>query len=224
MKRPYTRVVARPAIVAAAAVMTLPLWWIPAGSADFGHVARTNVTREAAGQHRQVPVAPSVPVVRARLRDLPRGTRDAVPVSIAIPRIGMRAPVVPVGVVAGTTEIPVDVATVGWYRYGPSPGERGSAVLVGHVDSPAQGVGAFATLIALERGDRVEVRMTNGRMRAFRVVGRMTFPKDRLPDSVFRRDGRPTLTLITCGGAFDSSAGRYTENVVVIAVPESGPS
>ena len=223
MKRPYGRVAVRAVVVAATAVMTLPLWWIPAGSADFGHVV-TNVTREAATQHRRVPTARSVPVVRARLRDLPRGTREAVPVSIAIPRIGMRAAVVPVGVVAGTTEIPVDVSTVGWYRYGPSPGERGSAVLVGHVDSPAHGVGAFATITALERGDRVEVRMTNGRMRAFRVVGRTTVPKALLPDSVFRRDGRPTLTLITCGGTFDSSAGHYTDNVVVAAVPDNGPS
>ena len=224
MKRPYMRVAARAVVVATSAVMTLPLWWTPAGSADFGHVARTNVRREAAEQHRRVPIAPSVPIVRARLRDLPRSTREAVPVSITIPSIGTRAAVVPVGVVAGTTEIPVDVATVGWYRYGPSPGERGSAVLVGHVDSPAQGVGAFATIIELKRGDRVEVRMTNGRMRAFRVVGRATFPKDRLPDSVFRRDGRPVLTLITCGGAFDSGTGRYTDNVVVAAVPDSSPS
>ena len=45
--------------------------------------------------------------------------------------------------------------------------------------------------------------------------------KPELPRAeVFARTGDPTLTLVTCGGQFDSSTHHYRSNVVVTAVPD----
>jgi hypothetical protein len=51
------------------------------------------------------------------------------------------------------------------------------------------------------------------------VIGRQEFAKQDLPADLFSRQGPPTLTLITCGGAFDEATGHYVDNVVVVASP-----
>jgi LPXTG-site transpeptidase (sortase) family protein len=144
----------------------------------------------------------------------------AAPERITIPAIDASAPVVAVGLEAdGTMEIPRDVATVGWFEPGVRPGEDGSAVLSGHVDSRTQGPGAFFDLEDLDVGD--EVIVEGGRQaRTWRVVARQRFAKDQLPvDDLFTRSGAPRLVLITCGGAFDAGARSYSDNVVVVAEP-----
>ncbi len=66
--------------------------------------------------------------------------------------------------------------------------------------------------------------MTNtaGRVLHYQVTARVSYPKAALPTSLFRTDGPPTLTLITCGGPFDSATRHYRDNVVVAAAPISG--
>ena len=121
----------------------------------------------------------------------------------------------------GEMAIPPDPAVAGWYRYGPVPGRSGSAVLAAHVDSRRYGIGPFEVLRRAEPGVRIEVSFADGRTAAFVVAGREQFGKRDLPvEELFRRDGAPTLTLITCGGRFDRELGRYEDNVVVVAVPQ----
>jgi LPXTG-site transpeptidase (sortase) family protein len=121
-------------------------------------------------------------------------------------------------------EVPLDVATVGWYRFGPGPGATaGSAVLSGHVDDRQQGIGAFHRLADLAVGEPVSVDLADGTMLGYRVRAVERVPKAELAlDRVFARDGAPRLTLVTCGGAFDRAASGYTDNVVVTAEPEPG--
>jgi hypothetical protein len=142
------------------------------------------------------------------------------PVEVSIGALGVRARVIPVGVVQarGTMEVPRDVSVVGWYRFGPSPGGLGSAILVGHVDSRAQGRGAFFRLARLPIGASIFVKSGDGRKLAFKVVARRSYPKDRLPNRIFDRMGPPTLTLVTCGGTFDERTRRYADNIVIFAV------
>jgi sortase (surface protein transpeptidase) len=163
--------------------------------------------------------APAVHSARlADARPIRSGPR---PVGLRIPAIGVDAIIEPVGVIPGvdTVEVPSDVDRVGWYRFGPSPGAPGSAVLLGHVDSRTQGPGAFLGLRDLARGDVVSVRFADGTQSTFLVAARRSYPKDRLPAAVFERTGRPTLALVTCGGAFDEATRTYSDNVVVFAVP-----
>ncbi len=146
----------------------------------------------------------------------------AAPVRIRVGDIAVDAPVVPVGVdPAGQMEVPVDVSTVGWYRFGPGPGAAaGSSVLSGHVDDRVQGRGAFYALTDLAEGDRVEVDLADGGVVAYEVTRVERIDKDQLPvDQLFARDGAPVLTLVTCGGEFDSARRSYRLNVVVTAEP-----
>ncbi len=134
----------------------------------------------------------------------------------------MDALVGPVGIDdRGEMAIPEQVQDIGWYRYGPAPGATsGSVVLSGHVDSAQQGLGAFSRLGELEAGDVITVTDAAGGQLPYRVVGKEAFDKKSVPlADLFSRSGVARLTLITCGGAFDTAAGSYLDNIVVTAVP-----
>lgn len=144
------------------------------------------------------------------------------PVRLSIPDIGVDAPVAPVGLSPGGGEmdLPPDRWTVGWYRYGPSPGEPGSALLAGHVDLEPDLTGVFFRLRSLEPGARLRVRYADGSERWFEVVARRTYPRDGLPaELLYARDGSPVLALVTCAGDFDRASNQYRANTVVFAVP-----
>jgi LPXTG-site transpeptidase (sortase) family protein len=117
-------------------------------------------------------------------------------------------------------DVPDNVTEVGWYQFGPSPGEPGSAVLAAHVDLAGPGRGLFYDLDELDVDDEVVIGYDDGQSRRFRVVASRTYLKDELPlEAIFSRDGDAVLTLVTCGGGFSASTGRYDSNVVVYAVP-----
>lgn len=144
------------------------------------------------------------------------------PIGLRIERLGVDAPVGAYGVDgSGQMAVPDNVTEVGWYRFGPAPGEDGSAVLAAHVDLAGSGPGVFYELDTLEVGDRLSVVYADGSETGFRVIARTTYDKTRLPlDVIFSREGPAVLTLITCGGAFNRSIKRYDSNVVVYAVPD----
>jgi LPXTG-site transpeptidase (sortase) family protein len=154
----------------------------------------------------------------------PRTEPDAAPPrSIRIPAIGVDARVVPLGLARdGTMETPADFAATGWYEPGREPGERGPAVIAGHVDSTS-GAAVFYRLGELERGDDVDVARADGSVVRFRVEGVERWPKDEFPTKrVFGDTPAATLRLITCSGDFDESTGHYLDNTVVYAARVSG--
>lgn len=167
-------------------------------------------------------VAGEVPVKPARLDDI-AGHDDPVPVALVVNDIGIDgAPVDAVGVEAdGGMEIPDDISRVGWYRYGPEPGaDEGTAVLTAHIDDRTQGRGVFYDLDELQRGDGIEVQMSEKSVRRFTVDEVRQIRKVDLPTGdLFRRDGAPRLALITCGGQFDAASRHYRDNLVVLASP-----
>jgi hypothetical protein len=170
--------------------------------------------------------APDVPVIgihSGRLADQAESSSGAPPVRIEFPSIGVHAGIVPVGVQPHSTsmQIPGDVDLVGWYRFSAVPGEPGTSVLVGHVDSATQGPGAFFRIRELGVGSIVVLRLRDGAVRRFRVAARRSYPKGDLPAQTFRRFGPPELVMVTCGGAFDFATRRYAQNVVVYATPVS---
>lgn len=149
------------------------------------------------------------------------------PSRLSLPAIDVDAPIVPVGLEDdGGMEIPHDISTVGWYEPGVMPGESGTAVLSGHVDSREQGRGAFWDLRTMDVDDLVTVDHEDGTTSEWRVTARTVYDKDELPtEDIFTRFGDTRLVLITCGGAFDNSRGHYEDNIVVYAEPvENGTS
>ena len=224
-RRHRGRAVARTCFVlSAVGVVTLPIvWFTTRPASDVGALTGIRAARAATTPNRAVPLAsdqPPIPTYRARLQDQAARVVNR-PVAVHVPSLGLDAPTVPVGVVAGSTllEAPADAATLGWYEYGPAPGEAGSAVIAGHVDHDGRR-GAFFTLSRLDPGATVTIDYQDGSSRAWRVVARRQYLKSELPvDVLFARTGAPTLTLVTCGGLYDASKRFYRDNVVVFAVP-----
>jgi sortase (surface protein transpeptidase) len=119
----------------------------------------------------------------------------------------------------GTLAAPTDFGKAGWFAEGPAPGERGPAVIVGHVDS-RDGPAVFYRLAELGPGDLVELTRTDGAVARFAVTETFETPKDAFPtEAVYGPTAGPTLRLITCAGGFDRDARRYLSNLVVSAVP-----
>jgi sortase (surface protein transpeptidase) len=208
--------------VSASLLVAIPLWWMatrPEANVGTPPWAASDPSRGGV-QSTDGVEASTIAVHSARLADLKPAVTASAPLRLGIPALGVSAEIVPVGVErTGSMEVPKDVATVGWYRFGPSPGSAGSSLLIGHVDSRLEGPGVFFGLSTLERGDEIRVRVSGGGWRSFEVVARNLVAKDRLPPGIFAREGDPFLTLVTCGGGFDEEAGHYTHNVVVSAVP-----
>jgi hypothetical protein len=143
-------------------------------------------------------------------------------VRLVVPDVGIDAPVDSVGITPdGSLQLPDDVRRVGWYRFGPLPGQsRGSAVLAGHVDSWDQGLGALGRLRSVEPGQRIAVTDGAGQTTRWRVLTRQLIVKQQLPlAELFDRSGPPRLVLLTCGGPFDERLRSYLDNLVVVAVP-----
>ena len=141
------------------------------------------------------------------------------PVRIQIPALLVDSVVDPVGVASdGQMAIPEDVDRIGWYRFGPTPGEAGSAVIAGHVDDREQGLGVLAPLRDAAVGAEIVLTNADGTGTRWRIVSRELISKQALPlDRLFTRTGPPRLTLITCGGPFLPEYRSYRDNVVVVA-------
>ncbi|MCT4357042.1 class F sortase [Streptomyces sp. Je 1-79] len=159
--------------------------------------------------------ATHAPLVRTTHAPLVRSR----PVRVAVPAIFIEAPIEPLGLdKAGRLGAPPlsRPMAVGWHRRGPSPGEAGTAVLVGHRDT-STGPAIFLNLKSLHRGDTVKVTRADRRVAVFTVDEVKTYTKDKFPDDkVYGATGRPELRLMTCGGRFDKKSG-YSANVVVFA-------
>ena len=149
------------------------------------------------------------------------------PVSVSIPALGVSSRLGPArGLNPDGTidDAPLSGSTWSlpwWYEDGPSPGEAGSAVLLGHVDSAAGAghLGVFFRLGELKSGDRIMVSLENGLPTQWTVASTSVYSDAGFPDSlVYARTGEPTLRLVTCGGVFDWRTHRYQSTVVVTAV------
>ncbi len=140
----------------------------------------------------------------------------SVPVHLAIPKIGVSVRLSVLGLnKKGTVNIPTNFAVPGWYKGDRSPGQKGSAVILGHVDS-ANGPAIFYKLDKLGLGNRIDVTLRNGKKLVFAVIGIRMFEKTNFPDKlVYGARNYPGLQLVTCGGIFDPSTDHYLSNIVV---------
>ncbi|MDT5028050.1 MAG: hypothetical protein QOE61_4476 [Micromonosporaceae bacterium] len=157
--------------------------------------------------------------VRPR-QPIPVTMKRSNPLEISIPRINVNAEIMNLGTnEKGEVQTPpLDRAELaGWYEAGPSPGERGNAVVIGHVDSKS-GPAVFFHIGALVQGDVIEVRRTDESIAKFEVYGVAAYPKTDFPTELVYGDSpQADLRLVTCGGDFDKKASSYKENIVVFA-------
>ncbi|MFF8841424.1 class F sortase [Streptomyces sp. NPDC015127] len=141
------------------------------------------------------------------------------PVRLLIPAIGVNAPLARLELnEAGALRPPPadEPGLAGWYGDGAAPGEVGTAIAAGHVDTPA-GRGVFYRLGALTEGDTIDVVREDRRTAVFTVDAVEVHAKSDFPDEkVYGDADRPELRVITCGGDYSPSTG-YQGNVVVYA-------
>ncbi|WP_432907948.1 class F sortase [Micromonospora matsumotoense] len=163
---------------------------------------------------------PQRPAADARTSPPPGSLPASRPVRLTVPAIKVAAPVAPVGQARdGSIDVPpLDRHhETGWYDRGPTPGEPGRAIIVGHVDSK-DGPSVFYDLRKLKPGDRIEVTRDDRRVVVFRVDSVEFFDKSALPaDRVYGDSGAPALRLITCGGQWIGGRTGYADNVVAFA-------
>jgi sortase (surface protein transpeptidase) len=95
------------------------------------------------------------------------------------------------------------------------PGERGSAVIDGHLDSTS-GPAVFWKLKTLRVGDQVQVIDQEGRWLTFAVERVGVYADSTFPiDLVFAQADAKRLNLITCEGAWDRGSRNYADRLVV---------
>ncbi|WP_371568592.1 class F sortase [Streptomyces canus] len=175
------------------------------------------VARESDAEvaRRPAPSARPTPTRTPALRPLPRSR----PTTFRIPSLGIDAPITGLGLIKGRelATPPVDKPKlVGWYQGGPTPGEPGTAIAVGHRDTRT-GPAVFAALAQVKPGKVIEAGRADGRTAVYTVDRVKVFDKEGFPDKeVYGPARRPELRVITCGGLFKWRTG-YTSNVVVFA-------
>ena len=107
------------------------------------------------------------------------------PASITIPAIDVSSPVDSVGLKPdGTLEVPVPGPAydhAAWYRGSPTPGRVGPSVILGHVDSAANGPSVFYDLGRLRPGDRITVTSADRSVAHLRRRRRALLPEGRVP-------------------------------------------
>nr|WP_262387373.1 class F sortase [Streptomyces sp. TRM49041] len=164
------------------------------------------------------PASPAAPKPTATARDqaLPRSA----PKRLSIPAIGVDAPFTGLSIgKSGQLNAPPanDDNLVGWFEGGASPGERGSSIVVGHVDTKT-GPAVFVLLRTLNPGAMVNITRADGTVARFKVDSVDTFSKANFPDDkVYADTPTPQLRLITCGGKYNRTSRDYEANVVVFA-------
>ena len=131
------------------------------------------------------------------------------------------AAVFPAATVDGVLRVPEDVQHVGWWDGSARAGEPfGSTVIAGHVDSATEGIGFFARLLKIKKGDTVTLRADSHRLKyrvtSVRKVARKALATD---SQAFKQTGPHRLVLITCTGNFHRDRGGYDSNLIVVGKP-----
>jgi len=141
------------------------------------------------------------------------------PIGFEARTVGVIANLVPVNVDdEGTMETPNNWQEAGWYIKGGLPGEAKNLIINGHYDTNTGAPGAFHSLKNIQYGDVVEVKDKYGRIFTYKVV-ELAYLDIKDPsrlEVLDDKDGKSTLTLITCGGVYLQGSG-YNKRLVVKA-------
>ncbi|WP_202797125.1 class F sortase [Kribbella flavida] len=160
---------------------------------------------------------PSRPSTPGRTRKQAAPLRRSTPMRVTIPSIGMDSHLMRLGLTAdGSLQVPPNAFPAGWFTGAPTPGERGPAVIAGHVRWSGR-AGVFARLARLKPGDTVTVTRQDRSTAVFRVNRVQQYAKSRFPSAAVYGDIRHAgLRLITCGG-YDPASREYEANLVAFA-------
>ena len=141
-----------------------------------------------------------------------------VPTHLAIPSIGVDAPLDQVGLTPDkAVESPQQWFVPAWYKLGYKPGDFGNAAIIGHLDSTT-GPAVFWNVRYLRAGATVLVDDGTTTL-TFLVQSVETCPSDQCDmQRVYGPSDAPRLNLITCAGDWNPDTHRYSDRLVVYTV------
>ena len=153
------------------------------------------------------------------------GSASPTGLRLIIPKIGVNAPVNDriVGL-DGQLGIPNGKDDVVWYDFmnfgglGGFPGVAGgNALFSGHVDYHPNYTAVFWDLRQLVAGDEIGVQLLDGSYVRYIVDWTTWIGNSDNFTQFATRDGFDRLTIVTCGGTFDSATRNYSNRLVVRA-------
>ncbi|HEY4513095.1 MAG TPA: class F sortase [Candidatus Paceibacterota bacterium] len=140
------------------------------------------------------------------------------PAKLTIPKIKLDAKVLPVGITKkGNMATPGNFSDVGWYKYGKTPGEIGSAVIAGHVDNGLALPAVFFNLKNMTKGDDIYLTDQNNKTMHFVVTKTEVYDFDSNAEEVFTDESGRLLKLITCTGVWLKQYRTHDKRLVVSA-------
>ena len=144
--------------------------------------------------------------------------RGPVPSTLQIDEIGVDAPIEILETVAGEMQQPTDAAHVAWYKETARLGEIGNMLFAGHLNWWGEPRAVFYNLAGLVPGDEIAAYDADGNRWVYAVEWVRHVPSGEEPgEDVLGMTSWPAVTLITCGGEWDSAASEYDERTVVRA-------
>lgn len=152
--------------------------------------------------------------------EMPAVLPAAKPVRFLAPAAQIDAPLQSMGLKTdGTLNVPSEPFTAGWYNRSPTPGERGPAVIAGHVDNYKTGIAVFWRLNQLQVGDALQVVRADKSVAHFKVYKIKQYSQSQgLPaHEVYSNTTTAELRVITCSGTFSHATDHYSQNLVVFA-------
>jgi hypothetical protein len=182
--------------------------------------AAPSATTAAPGEVPAPAVPSSPPVTAPAPPATPAVLAASEPVTLDIPVIGVRTDLLSLGLRENRSlEVPPGEpgSPASWYNQSPTPGDRGPAVMLGHVNATDGGKGVFADLRALKTGDRINVIRQDGSTAVFEFQRGEQYMKDEFPTlTVYGNTPGSELRLITCDG-YNPDTGEFDDNYVVYA-------
>ena len=184
---------------------------ISPASGYFGQKSRSVILTMAGGPALK-PIEP-VPGIAS-------GREVGLPARLKIPRININATIEHMGLTPdGAMDVPKSPANVGWFKFGPRPGENGTVVIDGHYGFKKGSV--FDNLHKLRKGDKVYIQDEKGKITTFVVRETLKYDSKADATDVFdSTDGKDHLNLITCEGIWDNVSRNYSKRLVVFTDKE----
>lgn len=152
--------------------------------------------------------------------------RGVLPTAIRIDKFGVDAPIEVLQIVDGIMQNPNGPFVVGWYRETARLGEIGNPVVAGHVDYYNVGPAVFYGIKepGIEPGDQVTMVGENGAIYTYETIWAEEYDVASLTSETIETEivganvepvGERNLTMITCGGTFDTISGEYLSRIIV---------
>lgn len=139
---------------------------------------------------------------------------------IKIPRLGVQARVLQVGVKKnGEMATPTNVFDTGWYTGSSKPGQGGATLIGGHVSSWSTN-GVFYGIKNMKPGDSIQITRGDGAVMYYKVVKTKSYDANNVDMQAAVKSvtlGKSGLNLITCSGRVKAGTNEFSKRVIIFA-------